>query len=80
MYMYVPCLSADIHDMDNVVVLYGFSAKIYMFICYELESLKMNTEVLSKNVERHTAHTIVSWPGPKQWQMGHTSNLILIIR
>ena len=22
---------------------------------------------LHKNIERHTAHTIVSWPNPKQW-------------
>ena len=27
-----------------------------------------------KNIERRTAHTIVSWPNPKQWQMVHTSN------
>ena len=59
--MYVLCLSGDIHEMDKVVVLYVFSANIYMFIkCYEIESLKMNAEILSKNIERHTAHTIVS--------------------
>ena len=34
----------------------------------------------SKNIERHPADTIVSWPNPKQWQMGHTSDLIMIIR
>ena len=28
---------------------------------------------------RHTAHTIVSWPNPKQWQMVHTSDLMMII-
>ena len=33
-----------------------------------------------KNITRHTAHTIVSWPNPKQWQMGHTSDLMMIIR
>ena len=27
-----------------------------------------------KNIERHTAHAIVSLPNPKQWQMAHTSN------
>ena len=30
-----------------------------------------------KNKERDTAHTIVSWPNPKQWQMGHTSDLLM---
>ena len=33
-----------------------------------------------KNIERHTAHTIVSWPNPKQWVTVHTSDLMMIIR
>ena len=33
-----------------------------------------------KNIVRHTAHTIVSWPNPKQWLMIHTSGLMMIIR
>ena len=33
-----------------------------------------------KNIERHTAHTIVSWPSPKQWIIVHTSDLMMIIR
>ena len=34
-----------------------------------------------KNIERHTAHTIVSWPNPKQqWVIVHTSDLMMIIR
>ena len=33
-----------------------------------------------KNIERHTAHTIVSLPNLKQWQMGHISDLTMIIR
>ena len=32
-----------------------------------------------KNIERHTAHTIVSWPNPKQWLIVHTSDLMMII-
>ena len=35
---------------------------------------------LNKNIERHTAHTIVLWPNPIQWQIGHTYDLIIIIR
>ena len=33
-----------------------------------------------KNIERHTADTIVSWPNPKQWIIVHTSDLIMVIR
>ena len=33
-----------------------------------------------KNTERHTAHTIVSWPNPKQWVIVHTSDLMMIIK
>ena len=33
-----------------------------------------------KNIERHTAHAIVSWPNPKQWVIVHTSDLMMIIR
>ena len=33
-----------------------------------------------KNIEKHTAHTIISWPNPKQWVIVHTSNLVMIIR
>ena len=33
-----------------------------------------------KNIVRHTAHTIVSWPIPKQWLTIHTSDLMMIIR
>ena len=32
------------------------------------------------NTEKHTAHTIASWPDPKQLQMGHTSKLMKMIR
>ena len=35
---------------------------------------------ITKNIERHTAHTIVSWPNPKQWVIVHTSDLMMIIR
>ena len=35
---------------------------------------------IHKNIVRYTAHTIVSWPNPKQWLMIHTSGLMMIIR
>ena len=33
---------------------------------------------IQKNTERHTAHTIVSWPNPKQWVIVHTPDLMMI--
>ena len=38
------------------------------------------SDISHKNIVRHTAHTIVSWPNPKQWLMIHTSGLMMIIR
>ena len=35
---------------------------------------------VSKNIERHTKDTIVSWPNPKQWVIIHPSDLMMIIR
>ena len=32
----------------------------------------------NKNIERHTAHTIVSWPNPKQGVIVHTSDMMII--
>ena len=36
--------------------------------------------LLHKTTERHTAHTIVSWPNPKEWVIVHTSDSMMIIR
>ena len=33
---------------------------------------------MHKNIEQHTADTIVSWPNPKQWVIVHTSDLMMI--
>ena len=42
-----------------------YSYSLFCFIC--------------KNTKRHTAHTIVSWPNPKQWVIVHTPDLMMII-
>ena len=34
----------------------------------------------NKNIKRHTAYTIASWPNPKQSVEIHTSDLVMIIR
>ena len=40
----------------------------------------LSSNPLHKNIERHTADTIVSWPNPRQWVIVHTSDLMMIIR
>ena len=40
----------------------------------------VNVILSNKNIERHTADTIVSWPNPKQWVIVHTSDLMMMIR
>ena len=45
----------------------------------ELELLTLHAHK-NTNIERHTAHTIVLWPNPKQWVTVHTSDLMMIIR
>ena len=35
---------------------------------------------INMNIERHTAHTTLSWPNPKQRVIVHTSDLMTIIR
>ena len=42
--------------------------------------LLSNSAPCYKNIERHTADTIVSWPNPKQWVIVYTSDLMMIIR
>ena len=44
------------------------------------KDLYVDKHCYNKNIVRHTAHTIVSWPNPKQWLMIHTSGLMMIIR
>ena len=51
-----------------------------MNIFYHKDHVSMKLYLLYKNIERHTVHTIVSWPNPKQWVIVHTSNLMMIIR
>ena len=40
----------------------------------------ISRQTCHKNIERHTADTIVSLPNSKQWIIVHTSELIMIIR
>ena len=51
---------------------------IYHYDIYEKTLCKAWS--IYKNIERHTANAIVSWPNPQHWQMSHTSDSILILR
>ena len=68
------------HDIDNRNV----SVALYMDMSKAFDSLDPRILIHKlhcyKNIERHTAHTIVSWPNPKQWIIVHTSDLMMIIR
>ena len=63
---------------DGIVLDYKIICHIEIISspCYVV-TLKFGTY---KNIERHTAHTIVTWPTPKQWVIVHTSDLMMIIR
>ena len=50
------------------------------FQCWQLWKVRtLKLHGFNKNIERHTAHTIVSWPNPKQWVIVHTSDLMMIM-
>ena len=53
--------------------------KKYMILSQHKTALKW-CKFVYKNIERHTADTIVSWPNPKKWVIVHTSDLMMIIR
>ena len=53
---------------------------IQHFHTHFLDRKFWNSHSNLKNIERRTAHTIVSWPNPKQWVIVHTSDLMMIIR
>ena len=44
-----------------------------------LLDIKVKLKNVHKNIERHTAHTIVSWSNPKQRVLVHTSDLMMMI-
>ena len=62
------------------LILWHPNRHINWYYQYETDSKTVNILSLTKYIERHTAHTIVSWPSPKQWVIVHTSDLMMIIR
>ena len=55
-----------------------------MFVLFLLRYQSMWFHVIHlpipKNIERHAAHNIASWPNRKQWVIVHTFDLMMIIR
>ena len=41
--------------------------------------INMNIPRIDENKERHTSHTTALWYNPKQWQMAHTSYLMMMM-
>ena len=54
--------------------------KIISMRQWQVQAAQWGIVPAHKNIVRHTAHTIVPWPNPKQWFMIHTSGLMMIIR
>ena len=75
----VALLSQEMKSVTELCV----CCKYFLLICFVYLTI---TKCLShlicchKNIERHTTHTIVSWPNPKQWVIVHTSALMMLIR
>ena len=69
----VPC-----PDPYNISL--SFQRRNFNYLHYLSVEKWWKINVYYKNIERHTAHTIVSWPSPKQWVIVHTSDLMMIIR
>ena len=59
---------------------HGISTQILQIAYRSILQLQIPQSHYYKNIVRHTAHTIVSWPNPKQWLMINTSGLMMIIR
>ena len=47
---------------------------------YHQNSWSTEAAWLDKNIKKHAAHNNVLWHNPKQWQVTHTSDFIMIIR
>ena len=52
--------------------------EFYISSKFSLQSYE--ARVKNKNIERYTAHTIISCPIPEQWQMDDTSDGMMTIR
>ena len=73
----INCLNATVRQIGNIHE--SFSVLIF-FITNKTGTVspgKVHINTFYKNLERHTVHTIVSWPNPKQWIIVNTSDLMM---
>ena len=70
------------HFNPALLFIFAFIGYTYQQLCFELHAVTVDIKWLlcSKDIERHIAHTIVSWPDPKQWVIAHTSDFMMIVR
>ena len=77
-YANLPRAAYELHNLKLVKSdMNADRLSLYMYIA----TTETDTSKVYKNIKRHTAHTIVSWPTPKQWVIIHTctSDLMMII-
>ena len=58
----------DRHAADCIMKLIFLIENFY--ISTQISLACVTNSPINKNIKRHTAHIIVSWPNPKQWQVG----------
>ena len=87
---YIPSSNLSVLVLFNIFSKAMPSAMLYMFytllsviglcVCvyFHQHIWSMKIHIKHKNIARHTAHTIVSWPDPKQWVIVHTSEMMTI--
>ena len=66
-------------QMEAILPLGDTCREVDAHVCSEA-NITSALHSFDKDTVRHTAHTIVSLPHPKQWVIVHTSDLMIIIR
>ena len=69
--------SATTKMITKIQPLLAFFEAIGLKKIQELKHVAWHQLLKYKAIEKYTAHTIVSWPNPKQWQTVHTSDFIV---
>ena len=87
---YEPCYQACVHQWQMLAGSHQTRCRQSLWCecqsgisikdCYAMFCFICVVNISYKHIERHTAHTIVSWPNPEQWVMVHTSDFMMIIR
>ena len=67
-----------INDIDLKIYIY-LSNEMYIVPADFVNQLFVYIDLWEdKTIEKPTKHTIIWWSNPKQWQMSHTSDFIVI--